>query len=247
MSSIKEKQQEYQALVNSFKKQQFSDPQLLNPFSIEGVKYDYKILNPWNLWHGNLNAEILLIGQDWGDLTAFKKIFTKDGWVPEKKNPTNEKLKELFSCIGYNIGAPDSFASLEYRYLPLFFTNAILGIKRHKEIEEKPVSAMSIKNDWFDEMGIYLIGLISIIEPKAIIVMGDPAYKLLQITYDYLPKFKYAGEAIDNNGKYPPINGSKVFRVAHCSALGLANRSMEKQRQDWKRINDLMVSNPFNK
>lgn len=237
-SNTPQKQQQYKALVSTFKKQKFSDPNLLNPFHIKEVKYDFEVLNPWNLWHGNIDADILLIGQDWGDLEYFKKNFSTN-WEPEKNSPTNKNLQKLFTCLGCDIGLPDFLNRPQYfKRLPLYFTNAVLGIKSGG-------MAAAIKNTWFDEMGIYLIGLINIIQPKTIIVMGKNAYDHLKLTYD-LPSYKNAEEGILNNGKHPPINGANLFLVAHCSGLGLRNRVFEKQKQDWLRINDLITNNPFN-
>ena len=238
ISNNSQKQQQYKALVNTFKRQHFSDPQLLNPFHIKDVKYDYEVLNPWNLWHGNIDADILLIGQDWGDLEYFKKNFSTN-WEQEKNSTTNKNLQKLFSCLGCDIGLPDSTNHSQYfKRLPLYFTNAVLGIKSGG-------MAAPIKNNWFDEMGIYLIGLINIIQPKTIIVMGKIAYDLLQLAYD-LPTYKNAEETISNNGNHPLINGANLFSVAHCSGLGLVNRSMDLQRKDWLKINDLMTGNSYN-
>lgn len=30
-------------------------------------------IGPWSLWHGDLDADILLVGQDWGDVDLFNK------------------------------------------------------------------------------------------------------------------------------------------------------------------------------
>ena len=50
------------------KKFKFTD--LKEPSEIENGKYDKEdSIGPWSLWQGNLEAQILVIGQDWGILS----------------------------------------------------------------------------------------------------------------------------------------------------------------------------------
>lgn len=40
---------------------------LTNPGKCEGGIQDSDQIGPWSLWQGNLSADLLVVGQDWGD------------------------------------------------------------------------------------------------------------------------------------------------------------------------------------
>jgi len=97
---------------------------LENPAQILGGQYDSSQIGPWTLWQGNLDAEIMIVGQDWGDV----RYFTTNAGHEAVRNPTNEMLAKLLASIGIRIDPPspqdDGGGSL-------FLTNAILCLK-HK-------------------------------------------------------------------------------------------------------------------
>jgi hypothetical protein len=75
------KREQYLCLVKKRKEHVFSEG-LLNPSEIENGKYDMEDhVGPWSMWQGNLNAHMLLIGQDWGNLDYYRnnKGFDTDG------------------------------------------------------------------------------------------------------------------------------------------------------------------------
>src|SRR5690606_35210545 len=140
----------------------FSTPELLNPHEIEN--FDFDVINPWELWQGNLDADIMLIGQDFADTESLKNNL-QEAWKKEKSSATNFRLIEFFKILGRPITEISYTGTSD---LPLFFTNAILGIKK-SDVEDmsKPV-----KDIWIRESKGYLQELIDIVEPKHIIVMG---------------------------------------------------------------------------
>jgi DNA polymerase len=95
---------------------------ITNPAKVENGRYDSNEIGPWSLWQGNLNAELLIVGQDWGDTSYFKRW---QGWDQPSKNPTNENLQNLIAHIGIIIAKPrESQAHI------VFFTNLILCLKQ---------------------------------------------------------------------------------------------------------------------
>src|ERR1035441_2430857 len=46
---------------------------LINPSECEGGIHDSDQIGPWSLWQGNLSADLLVVGQDWGDTRYFAK------------------------------------------------------------------------------------------------------------------------------------------------------------------------------
>ena len=49
----------HEALLRRFKEQAFNDSKLQTPHSIS-IPFSEQVINPWSLWHGNLDAEIML-------------------------------------------------------------------------------------------------------------------------------------------------------------------------------------------
>jgi len=214
------KSQQYEKLVEQRKSYCFKDPELLNPSNIENGIYDQGLfLNPWARWHGNLNAKILLIGQDWGN----KDYFLANKGQDDKRNPTNMNLKLLFKEIGYDIGDPE----LDQKNLPLYFTNAVLGIKLG-------TMAQKVKSSWYlDTIELFIKPLIEIIEPKIIIAMGSIPFKTVSKIYDL--KIEPLKKLIEKNPITLP-DKKLLFVFYHCSGLGIANRKFDLQCQDWSKL-----------
>src|SRR5690606_5987600 len=167
----------YQNLVAKFKNHRFSTPELLNPHEIEN--FDFDVINPWELWQGNLDAEVMLIGQDFADSESLKNNLQED-WQKEKSSSTNLALIDFFKILAHPI-TEISYAGTSK--LPLFFTNAILGIKKSDtQHMSKPV-----KDIWIRESREYLQELIGIVQSKHIIAMGKTAYKAVCGIYGSKP------------------------------------------------------------
>ena len=212
------REEKYRQLVELRQQADFPSG-LQNPSQIEGGKFDCPHLGPWSLWQGDLDAKLLVIGQDWGDENYFRSNEGRDN----DGNATNQNLRKLVSFIGCDPGLPSNPT-----VQPLFFTNAVLGIK------SGGMSA-DLKHDWLRHSSLNFTGpLIEIIRPRLIVTLGISAYKSLRFIFPYLPY-----EPMNNLLKYPPfhLSGSGVlFPMAHCGGLGLANRNMEEQLKDWKKI-----------
>ncbi len=121
---------------------------LKNPSRIESGIYDTKDeLNPWSLWQGDLNAEILVIGQYWGGEICYKEQEGKD----TDDDSTNKNLIKLFNSIGIKIRKP-SEQYLDKHNQNLFFTN--------KEIEKITMQAETAYAEWLRDSpnGVYKRG-----------------------------------------------------------------------------------------
>lgn len=214
----------YNHIVDKRKEYKFDDIEICNPTALN-IAFD-EHLNAWGYWHGNLNADILLIGQDFGDQT----YYLNNGGKDDPKNATNVNLSYLFGELGINTGQSDD----PNTDAKLYFTNAFLGVK-------KGGMAAPIKKAWFaDTAKKFIRPLIQLIEPKIIIAMGSKAYEVVSLIYklDQKPMKKI----VDTN----PIlldNNKKLFVVYHCSKLGMANRNFDAQREDWRKIRPHLYQN----
>ncbi len=221
-----EKIQQYVALVEKRKNDTFfPDEKLLNPSEIENGKFDSEEIGPWSRWHNDLDAKILVIGQDWGD----KCFFIENQGRDTDNNPTNKYLTELFKEIGYELGKPTQPETPFKK--GLFFSNAILGIKTMEGGMSTPVRQKWIKHT----TNHYTRPLIDIIKPEVIITLGAKAYYAMRLIF---PKLE-SGKMNDLVEKHFVVGERKIllFPRYHCGGLGLANRSFDRQKSDWQRVN----------
>ena len=187
-----------------------------------GLDTDMPYVNLWNLWRYDLDAEILVIGQDYG---------TRVDTVPIFVDPTEEALKILFSnAFGVNVTDPNA---------AVFFTNAANCYRHNK-------TTGGTHSGWLPICANKFFGrLISIIQPKIIIALGGEAFNALTCL-DGLPLTcrnpqNNVADTLSERMKHDyflTLDGVEipVFPVYHTGALGRRNRSMDKQIEDWKRI-----------
>jgi hypothetical protein len=219
-----DKQQAYEALVR--KRKAFRFAELLNPSEIKNGQYDCDHVEPWARWQGNLDATIMLVGKDFGGKDFFIRF--RGGCDPT--SVTNLNLMKLFSCIGVNIGTP----LMPEKAAPVFLTNAIVGILESDKKGGNRISSVSKRESARE----FLRPLIDIIDPKVIIAMGKEAYECVSDAFE-IPHAKSLLQALEEGPTKLP--GAKfLFAVFHCGGLGLANRPLSKQLDDWRRIASYM-------
>jgi len=217
----------YRVLVAKRKAHVFP-PGLLNPSKIEGGKFDSEQLGPWSRWQGDLNADVVILGQDWGDLA----YFLKNEGIDSDKEQTCKNLRELAQGAGWDIGKPHTPVPQR-----LFFTNALLGIR------EKNGKSGSIPSAWLDDSLPFLIGLLKIIQPKAIVSLGSLAYRACRLAMHgkdrdlSIPKDAPLTKVRQLNPILCP-GKPDWFAFYHCGPLGLVNRSRELQMQDWEQLGE---------
>lgn len=220
---------------------------LQNPSQVEQGKYDSEHIGPWSLWQGNLNADIMVIGQDWGDV----EFFTKNKGADPEGNPTNQNLAKLLRTIGVEIGSPGTPTPS-----PVFLTNAVLCLKDGGL--QGPTD-----REWFTNCGYYLQRLYQLVNPVVVVTVGKGAFDCFKTAVynsaDWTPPYAYGPmsfreeetDGIQNRQKVvtrsfkanvelePGIDlpCSKWFPVYHCGARSVnMNRKWEQQVNDWSRI-----------
>lgn len=216
-----EKVNAYQELVQFRKQYHFENKELTNPSS---TSFDTEEIEPWAQWQNNLDAKILLIGQEFCDLKTYNddrgKIEVKDNIY---KYPSNRNLHDLFLSIGIEIGHPLN----PNRKASVFFTNAVMGLKDGS-------MSSNFKDKWVKESRErFIIPLIKIIQPEIIITLGTKAMTTVSTIYN-IPVQNLKTRVLQN-----PIiteNNIKFFAFYHPGKLGTINRPFEIQKDDWQNI-----------
>jgi uracil-DNA glycosylase len=219
-----DKQTIYASLVDA-RKQCTQCQGLVNPSRCAGGAFDSNEIGPWTRWQGNLDAELMIVGQDWGDAASFESGKGLD----EATNPTNHRLWQLLAEAGYPVA---EYGQQEGRGT-IFFTNAILCLKS---------GGLSgpVKSAWFAECGPrFLRPQIEIVRPRVVITLGEKAYQGISIAFKHRPdSFRTAVESVNKLELLPSVH---LFPVYHCSPRVLAGtRIWDQQLEDWRRIGDVL-------
>jgi uracil-DNA glycosylase len=195
---------------------------LTNPADYDNGVFDCDHIGPWSRWQGNLNTQLMIIGQDWGDTGYFRQYKGRD----KDNNPSNKTIRELLASIEIPI-PPPSVSGLGTS--SIFLTNAILCLK------EGGLGA-TVKREWFNNCGHhYLKPLIEIINPKVVVTLGKYAYEIIGRLYN-LPKLSYRDAVAQKEG-IPLSKGVEYLPMYHCSPRVLhTHRGLAQQKSDWQRI-----------
>ncbi|MFH7326437.1 uracil-DNA glycosylase family protein [Desulfurivibrio sp. C05AmB] len=193
---------------------------LTNPADIKGGRFDVEHVGAWSIWQGNLDATLMVVGQDWGDTVYFIRRRGQEG----PRNPTNLALVELVDIAGASIGEPGSSLGRNVA----FFTNAILCLKKGG-LQGK------VQKEWFAECASFLRRQIEIVHPLVVVGLGQRAYQTILQSFG-LTAGTFRTEVEEPQGRLLP-NGTQAFAVYHCGArIRNTHRPMDQQQQDWRRI-----------
>lgn len=201
---------------------------LTNPADVAGGRFDSEQVGAWSLWQGNLDASIMVVGQDWGDTSYFVRGEGREG----PRNPTNLALVELIGIAGVSIGDPGSAVGRDIA----FFTNAILCLKSSDGGLQGQVQP-----SWFDNCAQFLRRQIEIVRPAVVVGLGERAFRTILRGFGLTCR-PFRSEVEAPSGTVLP-NGSRAFAVYHCGArIRNTHRSMAAQREDWRRLRPFLNS-----
>jgi uracil-DNA glycosylase len=195
---------------------------LTNPADVEGGRFDAEHVGAWSLWQGNLDASIMVVGQDWGDTTYFVLHEGRS----EPRNRTNLTLVKLLCIAGISIGSPDSAVGRDIG----FFTNAILCLKGSEGgLQGK------LQPSWFANCARFLRRQLEIIRPAVVVGLGERAYRTILRGFE-MNCGPFLSEVEAPSGRVLPT-GTRAFAMYHCGAKFLnIRRPMDVQEEDWKRL-----------
>ena len=169
--NIKNKKQEDCSLINIYKEKDFC----MNIPSI------------WTDWKNRLNADIMIIGQDWGPYIEMQKIYneykkceTKENWkrlIEEEKSLTKRNLEKFI----YQ-SAKQNDIHLKENFIDEFYiTNAILCARQGNNYRSDFIKLKECTLNCSE----YLKKQIEIVKPKVILTLGYyPLFSLSKI-YDF--------------------------------------------------------------
>ena len=196
-------------------------------------EYDTDQIGPWSDWQGNLDADILIVGQDWGDIATFQEFSGKNEPSPGVyKFKADANLVEFLELAGMDIGHPLK----PNKAAPLFLTNAVLCLK--------PKMDTPVKSQWRRNCGpLFLRPLIEIIRPKLVIALGEDAYKTIKKAYNR-PRYSFSKAVKQGQQKPIDMDGFSLVPVFHPSPKGMIRHKPPEHEQIWRRIGEYITALP---
>jgi DNA polymerase len=217
---VSEKIKKYEALV---KRRKLCDrcAGLINPARILGGVYDSNQIGPWSIWQGNLDAKLLIVGQDWGCIDFYQ---THKGEDPVK-NSTNNTLIDLLKLIGINIYPPQTKNAEQI----IFLTNAILCMK-------DGAMQSQVYAHWYDNCSEFLRESIIIVNPEIVITLGEKAYRAISSAFRIKPVTKFK-DAVEMESGFPLTASTRLFPVYHCGRRILnTHRKIDVQKKTGRKL-----------
>ncbi|MGA2260180.1 MAG: uracil-DNA glycosylase family protein [Acidobacteriota bacterium] len=223
------KQAAYQALVAERKACTLcKELELTNPASAALCHLDSNQIGPWTRWQGDLDADIMVVAQDWGDVESFKRQSGKDN-----ESPTNRMLIKLLDHVGVRVTSP--LASRQDS--GVFLTNAVLCLKHGN-------AQTAVSKQWYANCGPkFLRRQIEIVRPRVVVTLGEWAYKTTMHSFELEPRrFRDAVNSVD---AVELFQGTCLVPVYHCGPkiLNTRVRDREAQFKDWMRVRHALTGN----
>ena len=179
------KSEQYAVLVAERKACRLCDG-LRNPADHELAEFDSDQIGPWSRLCGDLDARLMMVGQDWGDV----RYYIQNHGLDDIRNRTTRTLEQLIHGIGVEV----SLIEKSEQNRGVFLTNALLCLKTGG-------MQAHVEQQYFRNCGIHLRRQIEIVAPQVIVCLGQEAYEAT------LP-LRAA------NSQYPPLLRPATARLA---------------------------------
>jgi DNA polymerase len=200
-------------------------------------------IGPWAEWQGSLDAELMIIGQEWG---GTENYISQEG-CDNDSDPANANLVDLLDSIGREIELPSQYQKKTTKLKQShFFTNAVLCLRRGKATSSEnggkgnggkvPVK-QCFRNCAFN----FLKPQIDLVSPRVIVTLGYLAY------WAVLNSFSISGMKPEKSMKAAlehgmvKLGGVQLFPRFHCGAKSTNpkmkhSRTMKLQKKDWQSV-----------
>ena len=200
---------------------------LRNPAEPELAEFDSCEIGPWSRLHGDLNAPLMIIGQDWGDV----RYFQAHQGLDDLRNPTMQVLEMLLRGINH----PVSLSAYNANPQGIFLTNAVLCLKEGG-LQGK------VQREWFVNCGIHFLeAQIRLVAPRVVVTLGNLAFQatLAAFSLEKRPLRK----SVDDEAPILLPNGAQLVPVYHCGRRILnTHRCFKQQEVDWQRVGKALGS-----
>ena len=204
-------------------------------------EFGSKEIGPWTEWQGNLDAELMIVGQEWGGSDNYENQKGCD----RDRDDTNANLVELLGAIDRRIELPSKYQKKKKKKpeQPHYFTNAVLCLRRGNATASETID----KNGKEPALACFrncackfLKPQVDIVHPRVIVSLGYLAYKAVLFSFDHAVRPERTMRGALRKGKIP-MGSVQLVPMFHCGARSTKmNRTLEEQKQDWQSVRDAL-------
>ena len=220
------KQSDLLALAKLRQRTRYPRYKCIGDYDYHEGAYECDFVSPYTKTAGNVDAEIMVMLQDWSSAEAMKEepfdeVTANLGYTPSL--PTNKNLIELL------------YKTFELTLRDIYATNLFPFIKPGKMSERIP------QRDLVAAGRQFALPQIRIVNPKLVICLGLVTFNALRRACD-LNACQQLGVAIENPFN---IGSTRVWCQAHTGALGQNNRNQDRVNRvpdDWLRMKADLVA-----
>lgn len=190
----------------------------------------------FSTWAHDLNARVVIVGQDYADVETYKRDqgrvqlcpITVDAPVSCWSTETNYRLRQLVLELGLDIGSP----SVGSGDSGVFLTNAVLCLKPGKMSDPNPAKVYANCAERF------LRRTINVVEPEVVIALGLQAARATMLAFSkdnpqLGPLRKLSMKALHSMGGIVLNSKSSLYAVYHPGAFGrMARQRVDPDKRD---------------
>jgi uracil-DNA glycosylase len=181
-----------------------------------GGKYECDYVSPWSKLAHNLDAELMIIGQDWASSDVSNEEFDEDRMIRGQKysSKTNTNLREFLKLMRLEFS--DTYATNLFPF-----------------IKPGPKNATIPRDDLERCAWKYALPQIDIVSPRMALCLRKPTFDAVGRALGELPIEWIKGELI---GPYTTSNGVEIYGMPHPGPLGIVNAGgKDVVRRIWRR------------
>lgn len=211
----KSKERALRALAELRKKTRLKGYKGVSDF--HGGTFDGNHVSPWTKSGCNVDADIMVVGQDWVSADAFKRYNRDSSVATEGYDPSFPTNKNLDSLLKKHFGVirKDCYLTNLFPFIKSGHASASIPLKHLVQCAT-----------------IFTLQEIRIVRPRLVICLGLRTFSALRETVGFTDKLKMA-EAIAAPFDY---EDAVIACVAHTGAFGMNNRGKDQVERDWRKL-----------
>jgi DNA polymerase len=186
---------------------------------MEGIYDKENHIGPLSRWQDDINAELMIVGQDWGGDETYN-----DQKGMDKTDRTNKRLLILLKSVDFEILPPEKQQPTKF----LFFTNSVLCLREGSNAQGY------VRSRCFKNCSIaFLRPQVELVNPKVVVTLGSSAYGSLVNVFGKGPPLPMREAVIKD---FQLNDRTVLVPVYHPMNRGRGAHTEAQQIDDWKRV-----------
>lgn len=195
-------------LVTQRRNDLHSDPKYVSLSNFDGGFYDCEFVVPWTISAKNLDADLMIVAQDWASQEFLNRRNSQQQREKRKLTGQDEDLatnRNLKSRLEEHFG---------FSFSQTFATDVFVYVKPGEMNGYIPMRYLE------DCAKRYTIPQIEIVEPRMVVCLGASTFEAVRCALG-LPKISFSEACAPT--AHTTYKGSEIYAVAHTGGQGTAN------------------------